>query len=145
RLRAQEVQGEACQVGWNACPAAASSDRDRPALNPAARSASVHPAGARWHGYNSFTSRMLSVAPIFEGPPMRILRIRHGFQADHSSSSYLFYAIDQPVSAAGQRVAHRFSSRAEVDEQFARYQKWGESELSSNSFPALLGEHYDVM
>jgi hypothetical protein len=76
---------------------------------------------------------------------MRILRIRPGFQADHSSSSYLFYAIDGSVSAAGQRVAHRFSSRAEVDEQFARYHKWGESTLSSDAFPALLGEHFDVM
>jgi hypothetical protein len=76
---------------------------------------------------------------------MRILRVRPGFQADHSSSSYLFYAVDHPVGEAGQRVAHRYSSRAEVDEQFARYQKWGESELSPQAFPALLGEHYDVM
>jgi hypothetical protein len=76
---------------------------------------------------------------------MRILRVRPGFQADHSSSSYLFYAVDQPVGAAGQRVAHRYSSRAEVDEQYARYLKWGESELSPEAFPALLGEHYDVM
>src|SRR5262249_9837792 len=76
---------------------------------------------------------------------MRILRIRYGFQADHSSSSYLFYAVDRPVSAAGQRVAHRFSSRADVDEQYARYQKWGESELSADAYKALLGEHYDVM
>ena len=76
---------------------------------------------------------------------MRILRVRRGFQADHSSSSYLFYAVDRPVGAAGQRVAHRFSSRAEVDEQFARYQKWGDYELSSEAYRALLGEHYDVM
>jgi hypothetical protein len=76
---------------------------------------------------------------------MRILRVRPGFQADHSSSSYLFYAVDQPVSAAGQKAAHRFSSRADVDEQFARYQKWGDSELSGDAYPALLGEHYDVM
>jgi hypothetical protein len=76
---------------------------------------------------------------------MRILRCRPGFQADHSSSSYLFYAIDGPVSTAGQRVAHRFSSRAEVDEQFARYVKWGDTNLSTEAFPALLGEHYDVM
>ncbi len=76
---------------------------------------------------------------------MRILRVRRGFQADHSSSSYLFYAVDHPVSGAGQRVAHRYSSRAEVDEQFARYLKWGDSELSRGAFPALLGEHYDVM
>jgi hypothetical protein len=76
---------------------------------------------------------------------MRILRSRPGFQADHSSSSYLFYAVDGKVSAAGQRVAHRFSSRADVDEQFARYLKWGESSLSPDAFPALLGEHYDVM
>jgi hypothetical protein len=76
---------------------------------------------------------------------MRILRCRVGFQADHSSSSYLFYAVDRPVGATGQRVAHRFSSRAEVDERFARYQKWGESNLSTEAFPALLGRHYDVM
>ncbi len=76
---------------------------------------------------------------------MRILRVRRGFQADHSSSSYLFYAVDQPVGAAGQRIAHRFSSRAEVDEQYARYQKWGDYELSSEAYQALLGEHYDVM
>jgi hypothetical protein len=76
---------------------------------------------------------------------MRILRVRPGFQADHSSSSYVFYAVDQPVSAAGQRIARQFSSRADVDEQFARYQKWGDSSLSSSAFAALLGEHYDVM
>ena len=76
---------------------------------------------------------------------MRILHLRTGFQADHSSSSYLFYAVDRPVSAAGQRIAHRFSSRAEVDDQFARYQKWGESELAGDAYRALLGEHYDVM
>jgi hypothetical protein len=76
---------------------------------------------------------------------MRILRIRPGFQADHSSSSYLFYAIDGEVSAAGQRVAHRFSSSADVDEQFVRYHKWGDYELSSEAYSALLGEHYDVM
>jgi hypothetical protein len=76
---------------------------------------------------------------------MRILRVRRGFQADHSSSSYLFYAVDHPVSAAGQKVAHRYSSHAEVDEQYARYIKWGERTLDSEAFPALLDEHYDVM
>src|SRR5262245_15178343 len=76
---------------------------------------------------------------------MRILSVRPGFQADHSSSSYLFYAIDSQVSAAGQRRAHRFSSRAEVEDRFARYEKWGESSLSGEAFPALLGGHYDVM
>src|SRR5262249_12430774 len=82
---------------------------------------------------------------VTEESPMRILRVRRGFQADHSSSSYLFYAVDRPVSAKGQAVAHRFSSRADVDEYSARYQKWGESELSSQAFKALLSEHYDVM
>jgi hypothetical protein len=76
---------------------------------------------------------------------MRILRCRSGFQADHSSSSYLFYAIDHPISAAGQREAQRFSSRAELEGRFARYQKWGESSLSDEAYPALLGQHYDVM
>jgi hypothetical protein len=76
---------------------------------------------------------------------MRILRVRRGFQADHSSSSYLFYAVDRPVSAAGQAIAHRYSSRAEVDERYARYVKWGESSLASGAFEALLDEHYDVM
>jgi hypothetical protein len=76
---------------------------------------------------------------------MRILRIRRGFQADHSSSSYLFYAVDHPVSKEGQAIAHRFSSRAEVDEHSARYLKWGDSSLSSSAYEALLNEHYDVM
>lgn len=76
---------------------------------------------------------------------MRILRTRRGFQADHSSSSYLFYAADPAVSAKGQQIAHRYSSRAEVDEQTARYVKWGESDLNSEAFKTLLGEHYDVM
>jgi hypothetical protein len=76
---------------------------------------------------------------------MRILRVRPGFQADHSSSSYLFYAVDKPVSAAGRRVAHRFSSSAEVEGRRAFYQKYGESELRDEAYPALLGEHYDVM
>jgi hypothetical protein len=76
---------------------------------------------------------------------MRILRIRRGFQADHSSSSYLFYAVDHPVSAAGQAIANRYSSSAEVDEYYARYVKWGERELNPEAFEALLDEHYDVM
>src|SRR4051794_13393706 len=76
---------------------------------------------------------------------MRILRVRRGFQADHSSSSYLFYAVDRPVGAQGQKVAHRFSSRAEVDDRTARYLKWGETSLNSSAYEALLSEHYDVM
>src|SRR5262245_38338324 len=76
---------------------------------------------------------------------MRILHVRSGFQADHSSSSYLFYAVDHDVSAAGQKVAHRFSSRAEVDKRSAWYVKWGESELASDAYRALLSGHYDVM
>jgi hypothetical protein len=68
---------------------------------------------------------------------MRILRVRHGFQADHSSSSYLFYAVDHDVSAEGQAVAHRYSSRAEVDDRTVRYLKWGESSLSSDAYEAL--------
>jgi hypothetical protein len=76
---------------------------------------------------------------------MRILRVRRGFQADHSSSSYLFYAVDHPVSAAGQAIANRYSSSAEVDESYARYVKWGERELALEAFQALLDEHYDVM
>lgn len=76
---------------------------------------------------------------------MRVLRVRQGFQADHSSSSYLFYAVDKPVSKKGQQVAHRFSSRADVDDQSVRYQKWGESNLSGNAYKELLTEHFDVM
>jgi hypothetical protein len=76
---------------------------------------------------------------------MRILRVRCGFQADHNSSSYLFYAVDRPVSAAGQAIAHKYSSRAEVDERYARYIKWGESSLAMGAFEALLDEHYDLM
>jgi hypothetical protein len=76
---------------------------------------------------------------------MRILRLRRGFQADHSSSSYLFYAADQPVGPEGQAIAHRFSSRAEVGKRTARYVKWGESELSYSAYKALLEKHYDVM
>jgi hypothetical protein len=49
------------------------------------------------------------------------------------------------VSKEGQAIAHRFSSRAEVDEQYARYLKWGESSLSSGAYEALLNGHYDVM
>jgi hypothetical protein len=76
---------------------------------------------------------------------MRILRVRHGFQADHSSSSYLFYAVDHEVSKTGQAIANQYSSRAEVDEQYARYLKWGESSLAHGAFEALLDAHYDVM
>jgi hypothetical protein len=76
---------------------------------------------------------------------MHIRRVSRGFQADHSSSSYLFYAVDKPVGKAGQAVAHRYSSRAEVDSRTARYLKWGESELAYGAYKALLAEHYDVM
>ena len=76
---------------------------------------------------------------------MRILRVRRGFQADHSSSSYLFYAVDAPVSTEGRAVACRYSSRAEVHDRTVRYQKWGDSDLNSQAYEALLGSHYDVM
>src|SRR5579883_2060425 len=94
----------------------------------------------------------LAIQGLAQGPGglgssslMRILRVRRGFQADHSSSSYLFYAVDHEVSKAGQAIAHRYSSRAEVDEHSARYLKWGESSLSPDAYEALLNEHYDVM
>src|SRR5438132_167586 len=38
--------------------------------------------------------------------------------APSSSSSYLFYAADREVSAEGQRIARRYFSSAEVDEEF---------------------------
>jgi hypothetical protein len=76
---------------------------------------------------------------------MRILRIRPGFQADHSSSSYLFYAADHPVPEKGRKIAHRYSSRAEVDDRTARYLKWGESSINPEAYKTLLGEYYDVM
>ena len=76
---------------------------------------------------------------------MQILRVRRGFQADHSSSSYLFYAADKPVSEQGRRIAHRYSSRADVDKHSVRYQKWGDSDLSFGAYKALMAEHYDVM
>jgi hypothetical protein len=76
---------------------------------------------------------------------MQILRLRIGFQADHSSSSYLFYAVDRPVSPKGQQLAHRYSSRAEVDARTARYLKWGDSEIPYDAYKMLLGSHYDVM
>ena len=76
---------------------------------------------------------------------MRILRVRPGFQADHSSSSYLFYAVDRPVSAEGRAVARRYSSRAEVHDRTVRYHKWGESSPNLEAYEALLGAHYDVM
>jgi hypothetical protein len=100
------------------------------------RAAGLVPAA---HGGDKTRSSRIEVNP------MRILRVRRGFQADHSSSSYLFYAVDGPVSARGRQVAHRFSSRAEVDDRTVRYVKWGESELSSDAYRALLSEHYDVM
>jgi hypothetical protein len=76
---------------------------------------------------------------------MQILRVRRGFQTDHSSSSYLFYAADKPVSEQGRRIAHRYSSRAEVDKRSVRYHKWGDYPLSEDAYKALLAEHYDVM
>jgi hypothetical protein len=76
---------------------------------------------------------------------MRILRVRTGFQADHSSSSYLFYAVDGKVSEKGKKLAETFSSSAEVDDRSVYYHKYGESELRNDAYRALLGQHYDVM
>ena len=76
---------------------------------------------------------------------MQILRVRRGFQADHSSSSYLFYAADKPVSEQGRRIAHKYSSRANVDKRSVQYQKWGDRSLSSSAYKALMAEYYDVM
>jgi hypothetical protein len=76
---------------------------------------------------------------------MQVLRVRRGFQADHSSSSYLFYAADEPVNEQGRRIAHRYSSRAEVNKRSVRYHKWGDYTLSESAYKALLSDHYDVM
>jgi radical SAM protein with 4Fe4S-binding SPASM domain len=47
---------------------------------------------------------------------MRILRFRRGFQADHSSSSYLFYAVDRPVSAEGRALRGEWAGLGLLDD-----------------------------
>ncbi|UCH00672.1 MAG: hypothetical protein JSU78_01500 [Deltaproteobacteria bacterium] len=47
---------------------------------------------------------------------MKILSIRRGFQADHSSTSYEFFAVEKPLNRSQREAVSDLSSRANLFE-----------------------------
>jgi len=76
---------------------------------------------------------------------MKILSIRRGFQSDHSSTSYEFFAVDKPLSKAAQRKIGGLSSRAMPTSQRVSFQYNGEWSDLPGGWTPLMEKYYDVM
>lgn len=71
---------------------------------------------------------------------MKILSIRRGFLADHSSTSYDFLAVDKPLTAKDRATMSKETS--EVNSRRAHFFSYGEGCMS---WEPLMRKYYDVM
>ncbi|MAF10221.1 hypothetical protein CMK11_07205 [Candidatus Poribacteria bacterium] len=76
---------------------------------------------------------------------MKILSVRHGFLADHSSTSYEFLAVDKPLDTAARAAVGRLSSRVLPTSRRASFIYHVEGYDIPGGWGALMAEHYDVM
>lgn len=76
---------------------------------------------------------------------MKIISIRNGFTADHSSTSYEFLAIDRPLDAEARAEVGKLSRRAEpTDRQVSFFYQMDNYDLPGGWEP-LMKQYYDVM
>jgi len=76
---------------------------------------------------------------------MKILSIRRGFQADHSSTSYEFFAVEKPLNRSQREAVSDLSSRANPTKRRVSFIYHGEwSDLPGGWVP-LMESYYDVM
>jgi len=76
---------------------------------------------------------------------MKILSIRKGFQADHSSTSYEFFAIDKPLSRSEREGVASLSSRARPSRRRVSFIYHGEWSDLPGGWEPLMEKYYDVM
>jgi hypothetical protein len=76
---------------------------------------------------------------------MKIVSIRKGFQADHSSTSYEFFAIDKPLTPAERKKVSGLSSRARPTKQRVSFIYNGEWNDLPGGWRPLMETYYDVM
>jgi len=76
---------------------------------------------------------------------MKIFSIRRGFQADHSSTSYEFLAVDKPLDAAARKAVTRLSSRAHPTKRSVSFIYHGDFSDLPGGWEPLARKYYDVM
>ena len=76
---------------------------------------------------------------------MKILSIRKGFQADHSSTSYEFFAIEKPLSRSERGKVASLSSRARPSRRRVSFVYHGEWSDLPGGWEPLMEKYYDVM
>ena len=76
---------------------------------------------------------------------MKILSIRKGFQADHSSTSYEFFAIEKPLSRSERGKVASLSSRARPSRRRVSFIYHGEWSDLPGGWEPLMEKYYDVM
>jgi hypothetical protein len=76
---------------------------------------------------------------------MRILSVRRGFLADHSSTSYEFLAIKKPLGAKARAAVSRLSSRAQPTARRVSFIYHAEGYDLPGGWEPLLFKYYDVM
>ncbi len=76
---------------------------------------------------------------------MKIFSIRKGFQADHSSTSYEFLAIDKPLNKSQRKKVASLSSRARPTKRRVSFIYHGEWNDLPGGWEPLMGNYYDVM
>lgn len=76
---------------------------------------------------------------------MKILSVRKGFQADHSSTSYEFLAIDKPLGPAECKAVAKLSSRASPTKRTVSFIYHAEGYDIPGGWEPLMKKYYDVM
>ena len=76
---------------------------------------------------------------------MKIISIRKGFVADHSSTSYEFYAIDKMLGSKEKAAVSRLSSRVNPTGRRASFIYHGDWADLPGSWEPLMEKYYDVM
>lgn len=76
---------------------------------------------------------------------MRIISIRKGFQADHSSTSYEFLAVDKKLDAKQRRAVAKLSSRADPTNRRVSFVYNSEWHDLPGGWEPLMTTYYDVM
>jgi len=76
---------------------------------------------------------------------MKILSVRKGFQADHSSTSYEFFAIDKPLNQSERANVARLSSRARPTKRRVSFIYHGDWSDLPGGWGPLMRKYYDVM
>jgi hypothetical protein len=76
---------------------------------------------------------------------VKIIAVHKGFACDHSSTSYEFLAVDQPLSAKARQAVSSLSSRASPTRRRVRFVYHVEGYDIPGGWEKLMREYYDVM